>query len=188
MDKDMRVISTTEELKAVSDPFRLRIIGVYREHQKPLTVKGCADLMGEVPAKVHYHVKKLLAIDVLTLDHIEVVNGINAKFYKLPKMRFKLQLEDNDDALETNLKHLTNIVISQLESFKMDFIEVTQKASKSKEKNPYDVGWLSSSEVYLSKEEFDEIQAYIFDKLDQNDQKDENKKKYTFITGMSRKD
>ena len=81
MENDERIISTTEELEVLSDPFRLSIINAYREHGEPLTVKGCADILGEVPSKVHYHVKKLLKIDVLALDHIEVINGINAKYY-----------------------------------------------------------------------------------------------------------
>ncbi len=188
MDKEIRVISTTEELKVISDPFRLQIINTYRRQDEPLTVKGCADMMHEVPAKVHYHVKKLLAVNVLVLDHIEIVNGINAKFYKLPNNSFKLALEDNDETMSTNLKYLTNVVISQLEGFKMDFIEVTQKAARDKEKNPHEIGWLSSSEIYLSEEEFDDVQTYIFNIIENKEKKDHKKKRYTFITGMSRKD
>lgn len=189
MDQDLRIISTTEELKIVSDPYRLQIIGVYRDYGKPLTVKGCADLLGEVPAKVHYHVKKLLSIDVLVLDHIEVINGINAKFYKLQKRGLKFQLEDTGDhPLEDDFKHIANLVISQLENFKIDFLNSSHKAMERKEKNPYEVGWLANYSLYLSEEEFDEIQTWIFKKIANYDKKGENKRKYLFISGLSPKD
>ncbi len=188
MENDTRIISTAEELKVVSDPFRLRIIHAYSEHGQPLTVKGCADILGEVPAKVHYHVKKLLSIHVLELDHIEVVNGINAKFYKLPKARIQLQIEENEERLESNMKHITNVAISHLENFKLDFIKSTTEAVKDKGNNLYDVGWLSNTTLYLTNEEFDEVQKSIFDILDKYRQKDKDKNKYTMITGLSKKD
>jgi len=188
MDKDVRIISTTEELKVISDPFRLRIINVYKEHEGPLTVKGCADILNEVPAKVHYHVQKLLSINVLVLDHVEIVNGINAKFYKLPNTTLQLQLDEADNQLESNLKHITNVAISQLENFKMDFLNSIQNASKNKIEDLYDVGWLSSTKVYLSEEEFSEVQKQLFEMLSKYKDKDENKKKYLLISGLSKQE
>ncbi len=38
--------------------------------------------MGEVPAKVHYHVKKLESAGILKLQHTKEINGIVAKFYQ----------------------------------------------------------------------------------------------------------
>lgn len=189
MEQDTRIISTAEELKVVSDPFRLRIIGAYRESLEPLTVKGCADVLGEVPAKVHYHVKKLLAIDILELDHVEVVNGINAKYYKLQKQKIKLQLKETDDeGLATSLKHLNSLVISQLENFKIDFINMSRETFARKEKSPYETGWISSTHLYLSEAEFDELQAYIFNKVAKFDKRDDKKRRYVFMNGLSRKD
>ncbi len=56
----VRKISSDEEIKIFSDPYRMKIINAYIKAGKALTVKGVADLMGEVPAKVHYHVKKII--------------------------------------------------------------------------------------------------------------------------------
>ncbi|QMS84702.1 winged helix-turn-helix domain-containing protein [Candidatus Xianfuyuplasma coldseepsis] len=186
---DVRIISTTEELEILSNPFRLSIINTFREHGEPLTVKGCADLMNEVPAKVHYHMKKLLKINVFELDHIEVINGINAKYYYLPKVRFSLQIKASDEeTLKTNVKHLMNLSISQMESFKLDFIDMTQKATKLKEQNPYKVGWLSNNKIYLSEEEYDELQQLLIDFIMEHDKKDETKRKYSFLMGISYKE
>lgn len=188
MEEKTRIISTTEELKVFSDPFRLNIINVYREHEEPLTVKGCADVLGEFPAKVHYHVKKLLEIDVLVLDHIEVINGINAKYYKLVDSRFKIQLkEDTPDVIENNLKHVNNIMISQLEQFKMDFINMSQIALKKEAANQYDVGWFSLNKLYLSENEFEELEKLLLDFVTTHNKKDDSKREYSFLTGVSHK-
>lgn len=186
---DVRYISTSEELEILSDPFRLSIINIFREHGKPLTVKGCADLMSEVPAKVHYHVKKLLKINILELDHIEVINGINAKYYLLPKVRFAVQIKNTDEeTIKTNVKHLTNMSISQIESFKLDFLNMSQRALQRKEQSHYEVGWLSSNKIYLSEQEFDDLEKLLIDFIMKHDTKDDAKRKYAFLLGISRKE
>ncbi|TNF09349.1 MAG: hypothetical protein EP317_00965 [Bacillota bacterium] len=189
MDKDLRIISTMEELKIVSDPLRLQIISVYREQGKPLTVKGCSDILGEVPAKIHYHVQKLLSIHILELDHIEIVNGINAKFYKLVNKGLKLELEDSKDyTMQDSFKHISNVVISQLENFKIDFLNSANKAMEQKEIKQQDMGWLISYTLYLSDEDLEDLQLLLLEKVSKYDKKSPDKQKHIFISGLSRKD
>lgn len=52
-----KVLSTIEEIKIYSDPYRIQIMNMFNRQGRPSTVKEIADQMGEVPAKVHYHVK-----------------------------------------------------------------------------------------------------------------------------------
>lgn len=188
MTDNIRYISTEEELKILSDPFRLRIISAYVEHEKPLTVKGCADIINEIPSKVHYHIKKLIKIGILALDHIEVINGINAKYYYLPKTSFELKIEDTTSAgMEKNLDLLTNVSISQIENFRMDFINSMQTAIKDKVESKYDVGYVSTSHLYLSEEEHDELQKMVFDFIVGKQAFDSNKRKYSYLLGVARK-
>ena len=188
MTDNIRYIGTEEELKILSDPFRLRIISTYVEHEKPLTVKGCADILNEIPSKVHYHIKKLLKIGILELDHIEVINGINAKYYFLPKTNFELRVDETTSAgLEKNLELLTNISISQIENFRMDFINSMQSAIKNKVESRYDVGYVSTSHLYLSEEEHDQLQKMIFDFIVGKQAYDSNKRKYSYILGLTKK-
>lgn len=78
---DVKLLSTSEEIKIYSDPYRLRILHVFRRFGKPATVKEIADELGELPAKVHYHVKKLEKIGLLSLVNTKEINGIVAKYY-----------------------------------------------------------------------------------------------------------
>ncbi|WP_211745817.1 helix-turn-helix domain-containing protein [Paenibacillus sp. Marseille-Q4541] len=78
---DVKVLTTMEEIKTYSDPYRLKILHVFRRFGKPATVKEIADELGELPAKVHYHVKKLEKIGLLSLVDTKEINGIIAKYY-----------------------------------------------------------------------------------------------------------
>ena len=81
MPLNRRTVTTNEEFKILADPYRMSILNVFFQNKIPMTTKQVADELGEVPAKVHYHIQKLLKIELLVLDHIKVINGINAKYY-----------------------------------------------------------------------------------------------------------
>ncbi|WP_145046475.1 transcriptional regulator [Paenibacillus xylanexedens] len=92
------VLSTIEEIKVYSDPYRIQIMNTFRKQGRPSTVKEVADLMGEVPAKVHYHVKKLEKIGLLTLVSTREINGIIAKYYEPFEGEIHLRHEDEGDS------------------------------------------------------------------------------------------
>lgn len=92
------VLSTIEEIKVYSDPYRIQIMNTFRKQGRPSTVKEVADLMGEVPAKVHYHVKKLEKIGLLTLVSTREINGIIAKYYNPFEGEIHLRHEGEEDS------------------------------------------------------------------------------------------
>lgn len=70
---------------------------VIKEKHQPMTVKEIADAMGEVPAKVYYHVKKLEGIGVLYIKYTKLINGIVAKYYDFTTDTVALSVPDNDE-------------------------------------------------------------------------------------------
>ncbi len=187
MGDNFRVIKTEKELKVFNDPYRMKIIRTFQQSDEPLTVKGCADIMGEVPAKIHYHVKKLLDIEILTLDHVEIINGINAKYYKLPKKSFTISLKGTED--ESSMSHLTHvhtIISNVIEDFKDSFMKSSAKAAEKKCQDPSETGFIVSNQVELTKEEFEEVSEYLAKVHKKYKNKSADKKKYTFIGGLSR--
>ena len=186
MDDNIRVISTTEELKIFNDPYRLKIIRVYQKSEEPLTVKGCADLMGEVPAKVHYHIKKLLKIHILELDHIEVINGINAKYYKMPQKGFTISIKKDDPtAMYQNLTQVHNMVERIFNDFREEFMKSSSYAIENDLQEDSEVGIISSDQLYLSSDEFKQLSEYIKNLYETHKEEREDRKKYTLITGLS---
>lgn len=186
MEEKMRVISTPEEMKIFSDPYRLKIIRTFQKSKEPLTVKGCADLMGEVPAKVHYHVKKLLRIDILELDHIEVINGINAKYYKLPTKSFTISIrEDDEDAMYKQLGQIHEMVKRIMDEFKEDFMKSNSKSIEKQTKKTSDAGFVTSNTIYLSEDDHKEITDYLTTLSKKYDEKAPGKKEYNYIGGLA---
>ncbi|MCF8018678.1 ArsR family transcriptional regulator [Petrocella atlantisensis] len=183
----IRQIETDDEIKIFSDPYRMKIINAYIKARKPLTVKGVADIMGEVPAKVHYHVKKLLSIDILVLDHTEVINGITAKYYKLTTEQFKVSYQNvnNHEAL---FDSTTNMILSVVDEFKEDIMKGAKYLKQVHErKDESRNGYIDKEEIYLNEKEYfafaEEMRALIERYQIEGDQK----AVYNIFTGWFKK-
>lgn len=74
-------LTTPQEVKTFSNPFRFKIINLFTQGKTPLTVKQMADKLGQVPSKVHYHVKALEKIGVLEIVETKDNSGITEKYY-----------------------------------------------------------------------------------------------------------
>ena len=188
-EKNTRIISTGEELKIFSDPYRMEIINTYRSKDKALTATECANLMGEIPSKIHYHINKLIKVNILALDHVKIINGINAKYYKLPKANFTIRLKDEEQQkMYSSLNKVDSVALNMIDSFKSTFIKAAQKAIDDNVKDETEVGKVGSTRLYLSKEDYKKLindlsellEKYTFDD-------DENKKKYDFFAGIAKK-
>lgn len=159
---EVRYIKTDEEIKIFSDPYRMKIINAYIKAGEPLTVKGVADIMGEVPAKVHYHVKKLIAIDILRLDHTEVINGITAKYYALTTETFRVAYQNtsNQRAL---FDSTTNMILSVVDEFKTDIIHNAEyiKSHEQIEDSEPKSGFFTKEVLYLGEEDYGDFESEL---------------------------
>lgn len=156
---DVRRIESDEEIKIFSDPYRMRIINAYIKAGEPMTVKGVADMMGEVPAKVHYHVKKLISIDILRLDHTEVINGITAKYYRLTTDSFRVAYQNTSDQ-KALFDSTTNMILSVVDEFKADIVSNAEYIKSHETKEPSSMnGFFTKETMYLSKEDYESFEA-----------------------------
>ena len=73
-------LETLEQLRAVADDLRLRILE--RLALQAMTVTQLAGVMGEVPAKLHYHVRELEKVGLLKLVETREKGGILEKYYR----------------------------------------------------------------------------------------------------------
>lgn len=73
-------IENVEQLRAVADLLRLRIIDVLVK--QPMTVTQLGDMLGEAPAKMHYHVRELEKVGLLKLVETREKGGILEKYYQ----------------------------------------------------------------------------------------------------------
>ncbi len=74
------LISTPEQLRAISDPLRLRIIEQILH--EALTVKQIATRLEQPPTKLYYHVAELEEAGFVTMVDTRVKSGIIEKYYR----------------------------------------------------------------------------------------------------------
>lgn len=184
---EMKILKSLEEIKALSDMYRYRILNTFYSIGEPATVKQVADAMNEVPAKVHYHVKKLEKVDILRLMYTKDVNGIIAKYYEPTARQFFIEHDEESEEANKNLVlGETQRVVSELfnNSKEIFLKEITNKINEGgKEKSD---GKMSSGELYLSKEEAEELSKLVIDFFDKHNSpnKDKQEKKYHCFFGL----
>lgn len=177
--KDLITLKTPKEIKIISNPIRMKVLKNYYALNTPTTVKQMAVHMGEVPANIHYHVKKLIEINVLELDHTQSVNGIIAKFY-VPSAKSIVISDDDETSTCVNEKEI--IINNVFEQGKTQFVAAMDLKSD-------EVGKLVNTEVMLTEEEHKKVLDYIEQLVDKKEkQEGVNQKKYMFFSAIAELD
>lgn len=81
--KEILVLRTKKELDIFMNPTRQEILRELGCAGEPVTPKYLSDKMKISPSSVQFHIKKLAEIGLVVLDHMELIRGIQAKFYSL---------------------------------------------------------------------------------------------------------
>lgn len=90
-------ITTKKQLDIYMNPQRQRLLKEMSIYAKPITPKQLSDILKISPSSVTYHLKKLLELGVVELDHTEMVHGICAKYYKKLPYNVNLKSHLKDD-------------------------------------------------------------------------------------------
>ena len=76
-------LNTKEQLTTFMNPVRQQLLRQLQISGRPMTPKALSDKMLISASSIQHHVKKLMALGVIDVDHTESINGINATYYKL---------------------------------------------------------------------------------------------------------
>jgi putative molybdopterin biosynthesis protein len=85
----VETLSTFEQIKLLSDPRRLAILRLLMASPATLTHLGQA--LGEHPAWVRHHVKKLEEAGLVEVSEVKVTSGVTEKFYRARAGAFLIQ-------------------------------------------------------------------------------------------------
>ncbi len=173
--EEIKYLTTIDEIKAIADPYRYRIINCFNSLEVPATVKQIADRLGEVPAKVHYHVKVLERLGFLVLHHTEEINGIIAKYYELTARHFEVKYDQDDVIAKGLVLSEVQKAVAKLYSGSKDvFFDVLEKHKNNREVIK---GVFSTQEVFLTKDQAEAVCQYITQFAEENKERDSNNKK-----------
>lgn len=187
---EQKKLNTFDEIRAFSDPYRIKILNEFSSLNKPATSKQIADIMGDVPSKVYYHIKKLEKYDIIKLHHTEEINGIVAKFYEPTAKEYIINDKSfSDSTLKNNKSKVETLIHNIYKSSEDIFLMEVRKRNKENpskikfesENAPADGGWLlTKSAIYLTDEDAKEFNDYIakFIESHENSSDKNNKKQY----------
>lgn len=153
---EIKELTSLEEVKAFSVPYRLKILEYMYSFKAPATVKKIADKMGETPAKIHYHVKIMEEVGIVKLVYTKNINGIIAKFYEPAAEHYHINhLSGNDEDKFKMLNETQKVIASYYDESKKNFLSQLEKT------NEKHAGFAMPDEIYLTAEEFPEFQKEL---------------------------
>lgn len=143
-------IENLEQLRAIADILRVRILDLLREG--PLTVTQLAERLHLAPAKVHYHVRELERVKLLQLVETREKGGILEKYYQpiahnIGVMESLLFSEHRGEGLD--------ILNSHFSQFQRDFVSSLRQTIEQREKRHHLAFSLTS--LYLTGDESEQL-------------------------------
>lgn len=188
-----RILKTSEEIKIMSDPLRLTIYKTFHKFGRPATAKEVADELGLAPAKVHYHVQKMLSIAILELDHTQEINGIIAKFFKVTADSFVIDYSNISDKVKNSVYSKSeNLYLSIFNDFRDKFLS----SLRSKVKNNSSIstdrsGFVMNDKISIKKDEYEAFYGELvglFEKYGSDVEDDKELVEYNFLISMIKKE
>ena len=189
--KEKIVLTTIEEIKAFSDPFRYKILMTFYKMKQPATVKEIAVAIKQVPANVYYHVKKLEKMGILELIYTKEIKGIIAKYYEPTAITFNIEFPTELGDLSKKLMLAeSQLILAQLyDDSKYIFLENLSCESQIKESTKSAKAIISMDYLYMTDDEAMEFNKYIDDFIDKHQSKDKNvdelKKFHCFFSNVA---
>ena len=160
-------LDTREKQNAFMNPARQDILRLLQLAGRPMTPKELADKMGISASSVTFHIKKLVELGVVALDHTEQIRGITARYYKALNVSVRLGLlapGGDDAAQEMFLQRTVEQVLAGVQGLKRLAGE-----KGLTEEDVMGLGDMHSGVVYLTREEAIELQRRVMDFLSERE-------------------
>lgn len=151
-------LTTRGELNIYMSPVRQELLRTLRLADGPMTPKALADRLHISPSSVQHHLKKLLSLGVVEVDHQSAINGITATYYREISATVQVGLGRGNDLQEEREALTTEVVGRVLQGF----LKLTRSAPpgmEGEELNRY--GILVNGVLNLSPEEREELMALV---------------------------
>lgn len=155
----MRKISLTtkSELNIYMSPVRQQLMRQLSISSAPMTPKMLADKLKISASSVQFHIRKLMSIGLIELDHIETINGITASFYIPAEVTVQIGL-GKDDGLQEQRDVLTQDLIAQVyDGFRTRMKKRIETKGCTDSEQLLKWGDILSGVVYLNDEESMEL-------------------------------
>lgn len=147
-------IETLEQLRALTDPLRMRILE--QLVQQPMTMSQLGSLFGETTAKMHYHVRELERLGFIRLVEKRERGGFLEKYYRAVARDVQVP---SDLLRTTPVSDLAKVAREYFDGLSREVLPTLENLA---EESPNASSFASSDEMlWLTQEEFAEVERQI---------------------------
>lgn len=118
MEKKKIYLNTKEQLRVYMSPQRQNLLRVLFISGHPMTAKEIADRLEISASSAQMHIKKLVKLEILEIDHTERINGITATYFRPADVDVYIGMEKNDDLFEERNAVVQNMTMQIYENAK----------------------------------------------------------------------
>lgn len=173
-------LTTKEELNIYMSPTRQQLLRQLSIANAPMTPKMLSEKLSISASGVQHHIKKLMSLGLIELDHTEVINGITASFYKPTQVTVQIGLA-RDDGLAQQREVLVQDIIAQvLDGFRTNMKKRAQITGESDPAKLKKWGDILSGIAYLNDEESSELIENIEDFIEQHSKPEAGRNPWEF--------
>lgn len=161
-------LKTKEELNIYMNHTRQKLLRQLNIENAPMTPKMLADKLQISASGIQHHIKKLMSLGLLVLDHTEVINGITASFYKPTQVTVQVGLSLSDDLTLQREVLIQDSIANVYDGFRK---YMKMRLDLQRDKDPDSLqkwGDIQTGFMYLSKQESEELMKLITAFLEQH--------------------
>jgi DNA-binding transcriptional ArsR family regulator len=154
-------LETLEQLRAIADELRSRIVEALAH--RAMTVTQVGEMLGQAPAKIHYHVRELERVGLVRLVATREKSGILEKYYRAVARGFTasktlLRAVPSDEALAAMRAYLDNAV--------QGFLRATEYTVRNQLWENPKVWGFNATQIWVTADEMKELAKRVQAELD----------------------
>lgn len=158
---DTYELETLEQLRAIADELRTRIVEALSH--RAMTVTQLGEMLGQAPAKIHYHVRELERVKLIRLVATHPKSGILEKYYRAVAKGFTasktlLRTVPSDEALAAMRAYLDNAV--------QGFLRATEYTVRNQLWENPKVWGFNATQVWVTADEMKDLAKRVQAELD----------------------
>jgi DNA-binding transcriptional ArsR family regulator len=161
-------LNTKEELNIYMNPMRQKLLRQLSIHKSPMTPKMLADQLSISPSGIQHHIRKLLSLGLIELDHQELINGITASFYKPAMVTVQIGLEKEDGTEGQREVIVQDSLANVYEGFRTTMIKRKKQMDQQDINSLREWGDVLTGVIHLKEKESKELMHLISEYIEEH--------------------
>lgn len=157
-----------KELDIYMNPMRQKLLRQLSIANIPMTPKMLADKLQISASGVQHHIKKLMLLGLIELDHTEIINGITASFYKPAQVTVQIGLTQSDALAEQREVLIQDSIAQVYDGFQKQMKKRIDLQGDNDPDNLQKWGDILSGVVHLNEQQSNNLMKLITEFIEQH--------------------